>query len=110
MSKQGTLQPIDAPLIENALKLLSPIWTSAILLELASGEKRTKKILQALPGLTAKTFTERVRLLERMGLVRRQIFRESPPRVEYSLTKEGQSAVNLLGSVKQATGKLNFEP
>jgi DNA-binding HxlR family transcriptional regulator len=105
-----TLQPKDAGLIESAIKALSPIWTSAILLELASGNKRTKRILKALPGLSAKTFTERVRLLERLGLVRREYFREVPPRVEYSLTKEGQNAVYLLGSVKRATGGLNFDP
>lgn len=110
MSKHVTLRPVDAVPIENALKALSPTWTSAILLELASGEKRTKRILQDLPGLSAKTFTERVRLLERLGLVRRKIFREKPPRVEYSLTKEGQNTVSLLGSVKKAASKLNFEP
>jgi len=109
MRKNSTLMPDDADQIESAIKSLSPIWTSAILVQLSTGQKRTKRILESLPGLSAKTFTERIRLLEKLGLVRREYFREVPPRVEYSLTKEGRNAIDLLRSVKQVISRLQFE-
>ena len=40
-------------------------------------------------GISATSLTERLTELEREGIVRRQVFPDSPPRVEYSLTKKG---------------------
>jgi len=101
------LKPNDAKLIDSALSVLSPVWTAPILVQLSSGPKRTKQVLANLPGLTAKTFTVRVRVLERRGLVSRESFREVPPRVEYMLTDEGKKVIELLKSVEKVSGRLD---
>jgi DNA-binding HxlR family transcriptional regulator len=61
--------------------------------------------MRSLPGLSAKTLTERLRKLQKLGLVTRETFREVPPRVEYTLTTEGEEVVTLLGKIKEVCPK-----
>jgi DNA-binding HxlR family transcriptional regulator len=106
-NNSSTLAPNDADPIERAIKVLSPVWTSALLIEISSGTKRTKHLMQQLPGLSTKIFAERMRTLQRKGLVRRELFREVPPKVEYSLTDQGEEAIVLLKSVKALSLRLS---
>lgn len=103
------LLPEDADQIESLLCGLGHTWTATILIQLSSGAQRTKTVLENLPGLSAKTFTERVRSLERHGLVTRTSYREVPPRVEYNLTDSGNEIVNVLKSVRTTFSGLNAE-
>lgn len=95
------LEPKDADLVEFGLSSLSPRWTSAVLIELAGGTRRTTHLMRALPGLSAKTLTERLRKLQKLGLITRKTFKEVPPRVEYTLTEAGEEVVTLLAKIKQ---------
>ena len=76
-------------------------WTLAVLEELARGTSRPSEIQRALPGLTSKVLSERLRKLERFGLVSRTAYAEVPPRVEYALTERGQSMSELVTRVSQ---------
>jgi DNA-binding HxlR family transcriptional regulator/DNA-binding XRE family transcriptional regulator len=95
------IKPSDASLVENAIQLLSGKWATAILIQVAQGPKRMGELILQLPGLTAKTASERLRELEKAGLVARKSFPEVPPRVEYTLTRKGQDAITLLERTKQ---------
>ncbi len=44
-----------------------------------------------MPGLTQKMLTKQLRELEADGLIKRQIYREIPPKVEYSITEYGKT-------------------
>jgi DNA-binding HxlR family transcriptional regulator len=61
---------------------------------------RYKQFRQALKGISSKTLAQRLKELERGGVLKRQSFNEIPPRVEYRLTAKGQelveSVINLL--------------
>jgi DNA-binding HxlR family transcriptional regulator len=49
-----------------------------------------------IPGLTKKMLTQHLRELERDGIVHRKVYAEVPPRVEYSLTRHGESLKPIL--------------
>lgn len=53
------------------------------------GDRRTHELCKALPGISTKTLTQRLRTLEEHGIVKRRVYAEVPPRVEYSLTAKG---------------------
>jgi DNA-binding HxlR family transcriptional regulator len=55
------------------------------------GTRRFGELQKLLPGLTKKMLTQHLRDLERHEIVRRKVYAEVPPRVEYSLTKHGES-------------------
>jgi DNA-binding HxlR family transcriptional regulator len=75
--------------IECALGLLHGKWRVHLLFLMARGVHRHCNLLNGLPAASKKTMTDTLRALERDGLVRREIFAEVPPRVEYSLTPLG---------------------
>jgi len=76
--------------IQFTLDLIGNKWSILILRELFIGDRRTHQFLDALPGISSKTLTIRLRELEAHGLVRRRVYPEIPPRVEYSLTEKGR--------------------
>jgi DNA-binding HxlR family transcriptional regulator len=67
-------------------------WTTPILLQLnAHGRQRFSDLRDLVDGITAKVLTQRLRQLERDGLVSRTMHPEIPPRVEYEITDLGRS-------------------
>jgi DNA-binding HxlR family transcriptional regulator len=73
-------------------------WSLLVLYALEGGTLRFAELRRAVEGVTQKMLTQTLRLLERDGLVRRQVFAAVPPRVEYSLTPLGRSlAVRIAG-------------
>ena len=76
--------------IQFTLDLIGNKWSILILRELFTGDRRTHQFLDALPGISSKTLTIRLRELEAHGLVQRKVYPEIPPRVEYSLTEKGR--------------------
>lgn len=89
MIEANLCQNFQCP-IEFVVDLLSNKWSILVLRELFVGDRRTYELLAALPGISTKTLTQRLRELETQGLVERRIYAEIPPRVEYSLTTKGR--------------------
>jgi len=87
--------------IEFVLELLGNKWSVSIVRELVKGARRTHQLLEALPGISSKTLTARLRELEMYGLVKRTVYAEIPPRVEYSLTEKGRELQLAIGVLKQ---------
>jgi DNA-binding HxlR family transcriptional regulator len=104
-----TLKPQDTPAIDGVLKLLSPRWTIAVLIQLSSGKKRTGELLKNLAPISAKMLTERLLTLREYGFIERTAYKESPPRVEYELTADGADLVKLVKSVKGVFSKMPEE-
>lgn len=76
-------------------------WSILILRELFCSNRRTHELLAALPGISTKTLTQRLREMEAQGLVGRQVYAEVPPRVEYSLTVKGHQLQPVMAALHQ---------
>ncbi|MGB3312198.1 MAG: helix-turn-helix domain-containing protein [Nodosilinea sp.] len=83
------------------LSYIGSKWAILILQELFQGSRRTNEFLSALPGISTKTLTARLRELESYGLVKRTVFPEVPPRVEYSLTAKGREVQPIMTALNQ---------
>ncbi len=94
------LHKSDVEAIDFGLAVLSPRWTSEILIDLSAGAKRTTHMLRDLPGISAKTLCQRLRRLCELQLVNRTTFPEVPPRVEYNLTAKGEELTAVLSALK----------
>jgi DNA-binding HxlR family transcriptional regulator len=71
-------------------------WKAVVLFHLLSGTKRFGELRRLLPRVTQRMLTLQLRELEEDGLVRRTVFAEVPPRVEYELTAFGRSLEPIL--------------
>jgi DNA-binding HxlR family transcriptional regulator len=76
--------------LEGVMDTLSRRWALSIIATLGqNGALRYNALLERLRGVSPSTLAARLKELEEAGLVSRKAFPEIPPRVEYSLTKEG---------------------
>jgi len=71
-------------------------WKPLILFYLEGGTRRFSALQRLIPGMTKKMLTQHLRELERDEIIRRKVYAEVPPRVEYSLTKHGESLKPIL--------------
>jgi DNA-binding HxlR family transcriptional regulator len=84
-----------------AIELIGSRWTGAILQTLLQGKTRYAIVKAAIPDITDRMLSERLRSLEAEQLVSRYVVPESPVRVEYELTLKGrelQDALREIGS------------
>ncbi|CAM5230617.1 helix-turn-helix domain-containing protein [Streptomyces xanthochromogenes] len=84
--------------IDAALDVVSGKWKALILWELnAHAVRRFAQLRRGLPGVSEKMLTQHLREMEADGLVRRTVYAEVPPKVEYSLTERGHTLNQALG-------------
>ncbi len=89
MSQESKL--IDVCPIQGVIDVVSKKWALLIVVDLGnSPHMRYNKIMRELRGISPKTLADTLKKLQESGIVRKQSFNEIPPRVEYSLTKDGE--------------------
>lgn len=77
--------------VEATADIIGGKWKAVILYYLFKGPKRFNELRRLLPEVTQRMLTRQLRDLELDGVVHREIYKEVPPRVEYSLTEFGVS-------------------
>jgi len=82
-----------------AVELLGGRWTGAIIQTLLQGKTRYALIKAAVPDITDRMLSERLRSLEAEELLTRRVVPESPVRVEYELTEKGRSLESSLTEI-----------
>lgn len=75
-------------------------WKPLIIHYLLGGTKRFGELQKLIGGVTQRSLTLQLRELEASGIVRREVFAEVPPRVEYSLTVLGATLAPTLDAMK----------
>jgi DNA-binding HxlR family transcriptional regulator len=82
--------------VQTTLSVIEGHWKLPILFRLLDGTRRFGELRKHLPAATQRMLTLHLRELERDGLIHREVYREVPPKVEYSLTELGRSLEPLL--------------
>jgi DNA-binding HxlR family transcriptional regulator len=82
--------------VQTTLSVIEGHWKLPILFRLLDGTWRFGELRKHLPTATQRMLTLHLRELERDGLIHREVYREVPPKVEYSLTELGRSLEPLL--------------
>ncbi len=83
------------------LRMIGGKWKAVILWHLIEQTRRFSEIKHLIPDITQKMLTQQLRELEEDGLIRRHVYAEVPPRVEYSLTTFGRTLIPLLNMMSQ---------
>src|SRR5215204_5934375 len=89
------------PHLHEAVELIGKRWSGAIIVVLLEGgAMRFSEIAQAIPQLSDRLLSERMKELETRGIVERRVLPESPARVEYELTEAGKELATPLQELK----------
>jgi DNA-binding HxlR family transcriptional regulator len=89
------------PLYHEAVELVGRRWTGAILRVLMDGPLRFSEVAQAVPELSDRLLSERMKELEARGIVERTVLPGPPVRVEYSLSQMGRELEPALSELQR---------
>ncbi|ATP42070.1 transcriptional regulator [Solibacillus sp. R5-41] len=92
------------PRLSKAMELVGKRWTALIIYQLLDGPQRFNAIESSLP-ISGRLLSERLKELEKEGIVERNVFSEVPVRVEYSLTEKGQSLEQVVREIEEWSKK-----
>ena len=98
MKKKNELPPCP---VEVTLSMISDRWKVLIIRDLLSGTKRFGELRKSIGNVSQKVLTSNLRSMEEDGLVKRKVFAQVPPRVEYTLTDTGMSLKPILDSMEK---------
>jgi DNA-binding HxlR family transcriptional regulator len=103
MATRKTYTPITAALdVEAVFKLLEGRWKLVILFQLFGGQvQRFSDLEKLIPGISQKMLAQQLRRLEEDGIVRRTVYHQVPPKVDYRLTEWGQTLCPALDAILQ---------
>ncbi len=87
------------PVFHRAVELIGRRWTGAILSAMLNGATRFTDIIHAVPGLSDRLLSERLKELEAEGIVIRIVHPETPVRIEYHLTDKGRDLSSVTDAV-----------
>ncbi len=91
----------DAPSVKRMVEdVIGCKWSLSVLQLIRQGVNRPGAMERSIEGLTTKVLNERLRKFVRFGVLRREVFAEVPPRVEYSLTDFGCKFVTVLDTIE----------
>ena len=87
------------PEYHHAVELIGKRWTGAIVRELLRGTVRFSDLRAAVPGLSDRLLSERLKELEMEGIVERRVVPELPVRIEYLLTDKGHDLKPVVNAI-----------
>ncbi|MDE2348248.1 MAG: helix-turn-helix transcriptional regulator [Gemmatimonadota bacterium] len=92
--------PVLCTHFHQAIELIGRRWTGAIVRVLMGGRLRYCEIRNAIPEVSDRMLSERLKELEAAGIVLRLVTPDTPVRVEYELTKKGRGLEQALAAVE----------
>jgi len=82
-------------------EVIASKWTPTIVHDLSEGPRRFMQLEHACPGISPRTLSERLDMLELQGIVIRRSYPESPPRVDYELTDKGRALLPIIREMRR---------
>lgn len=104
------LKPQLCVRFHRAVELIGGRWTGALIQLLFQGRMRFAELRAAIPEISDRMLSERLRELEAEGIVDRVVIPETPVRVEYVLTEKGRALEHALGAVGKWAERWVTEP
>lgn len=95
--------------IERGMRIIGGKWTGSILWHLKDGPVRFNDLARMISGASKKMIAERLRHLERQGLITRQVKESAPVSVQYEITDLGRTALRFLDELRQWSDNLPEE-
>ena len=86
--------------VETTLTLIGNKWKLLILRDLMNGTKRFGELRKSVGNISQKVLTENLREMESDKLLKRKVYAQVPPKVEYSLTELGESLNPIIESLR----------
>ncbi|MFP4152652.1 MAG: winged helix-turn-helix transcriptional regulator [Alkalispirochaeta sp.] len=83
---------------QRTVELIGSRWTASVLRALLGGIDHFSELRAAIPGLSDRMLAERLRELEREGIVERVVIPETPVRIEYHLTEKGRALAPVMNA------------
>ncbi|CAL1525030.1 putative HTH-type transcriptional regulator YybR [Bacillus subtilis] len=77
--------------VETTLDIIGGKWKGILLYHLIDGKKRFNEFRKLYPKITQRMLMLQLRELERDGVIHREVYKQVPPKVEYSLTEFGRT-------------------
>jgi DNA-binding HxlR family transcriptional regulator len=93
------VQSAFCPYFHSAVELIGARWTGAIIRAMLAGRTRFTDITCAIPGLSDRMLSERLKELETEGVVQRHVIPSTPVRIEYCLTEKGQALAAVVSAI-----------
>jgi DNA-binding HxlR family transcriptional regulator len=88
------------PKFESAFEVLGKRWTGLVIRVLLTGRKRFSDISDMIPQMSDRMLVERLKELEHCGIVKRNVYPETPVRIEYELTDKGHALQPVMDQVQ----------
>ena len=82
-------------------EILGAKWTAVLVHDLSEGPRRFSQLEHSCAGISPRTLSERLRALEKEGIIVRRSYPESPPRVEYELTDKGSDLLPIIAEMRR---------
>ncbi|WP_026696077.1 winged helix-turn-helix transcriptional regulator [Peribacillus kribbensis] len=92
--------PQLCPRFEKAMSIMSQRWTGLVIYQLLNGPQRFCNIESAI-GISGRVLSDRLKDLETEGIIKRDVFPETPVRIEYSLTDKGLALQPLMKEIEK---------
>jgi DNA-binding HxlR family transcriptional regulator len=87
--------------LEITIKIIGSKWNLMILYQLSHQTLRFNELQKGMNNVNPKTITKHLRYLEKYNIIKRVVYAEVPPKVEYSLTENGIALIPILKSISK---------
>jgi DNA-binding HxlR family transcriptional regulator len=103
MSQAPETSPLTpfCPAYSKAIEIIGRRWSGSIIRSMLAGASRFSEIRAAVPGLSDRLLSERLKQLEAEGIVERSVVPSTPVRVDYRLTDKGLGLGSVVRSVNE---------
>lgn len=95
------VEPLTAfcPYFHQAVELIGGRWTGVIIRAMLAGKVRFGELAAAIPGISDRMLSERLKELEAAGIVVRHVYPLTPVRIEYRLTPKGEALASVIQAI-----------
>lgn len=101
MKNNYNAENIESCPVAKVQKVIRGKWTMVIVYFLSKETLRFGELSRKMPNVTQANLTKELRMLEEYGIIHREVYREVPPKVEYSLTEIGRKLLPVLDALEE---------